>query len=81
MGIFVDFRKAFDTVDHENLLQKLHSLGVHGNVNALIANYLADSIQFVIVNSENSNIQVVKPGVPQGSILGPLPFFVNIIDI
>ena len=56
MGIYLDFRKAFDTVDHEILLQKLHSLGVRGNVHALTASYLADRTQSVNVNSENSNL-------------------------
>ena len=56
MGIFLDLRKVFDTVDQEILLQKLKSLGVRGNVYGLIASCLADEIQFVIVNSENSNL-------------------------
>ena len=81
MGIFLGFRKAFDTEDYEILLQKLHSLGVRGNVHALIASYLADWIQFVDVNSENSNLQFVKRGVPQRSILGPLLLLVYINDI
>ena len=81
MGVFLDFRKAFDTVDYEILLQKLHSLGVRGNVYALMASYLTERKQFVNVNSENSNLQIVKRGVPQGSILGPLLFLVYINDI
>ena len=76
-----DFRKAFDTVHHESLLQKLHCLGIRGNVYALMASYLTESKQFVNVNSENSNLQLVKRGVPQGSILGPLLFLVYINDI
>ena len=78
MGIFLDFRKTYDTLDHEIFLQKVHDLGVRGNVHGLIAGYLADRIQFVIVNSENSNLQPVKRGVPQGSILEPLLFLVYI---
>ena len=74
MGVFFDFRKAFDTVDYEHLLEKLHSLGVRGNVCALMASYLADRKQFVNVNSENSNLQLVKRGIPQGSIFWPLLF-------
>ena len=81
IGVFLDFRKAFDIVDHEILLQKLHSLGVRGNVYALMASYLTERKQFVNVNSENSNLQLVKRGVPQGSILGPLLFLVYMNDI
>ena len=77
----LDFRKAFDTVDHEILLQKLHSLGVRGNVYALMASYLTERKQFVNVNSENSNLQLVKRGVLQGSILGPLLILVYMDDI
>ena len=81
MGVFLDFRKAFDTVDYETLLKKLHSLSVRGNVYALMASYLTKRKQFVNVTSENSNLQIVKRGVPQGSFLGPLLFLVVINDI
>ena len=66
MGVFLDFCKVFDTVDHEVLLQKIQRLGVHGNVYALLASYLADRKQFLIVNSDNSNLQLGKRFVPQG---------------
>ena len=46
MGFFLDFRKAFDTLDHEVLHQKLHNLGVRGNVYALMASYLTERKQF-----------------------------------
>ena len=74
-------RLVFDTVDHEILLQKLHNLGVCGNVYELMASYLTERKQFVNVNSENSNIQLVERGVPQGSILGQQLFLVYINDI
>ena len=77
MGVFFFFfRKASDPVDNENLLQILHSLGVHGNVHARMVTYLADMKQIVNVNSETSDLQLIKRGVPQGSFFGPLPFFV-----
>ena len=81
MGIFLDFRKAFYTVDHGILLQKLHRLGVRRNVHAQMPSYLADMKQFVNVSSEISNLQLVKRGVPQRSFLGPLPFLVYLNDI
>ena len=81
MGVSLDFRKAFGTVEHEISLKKLHSLDVRGNVYALMASYLTERKQFVNVNSENSNLQIVKRGVPQGSFLGPLLFLVYINDI
>ena len=56
MGVFLNFRKAFDTVDHEILLQKLGSLGVRGNICALMASYLADWKQFVNAKFETSNL-------------------------
>ena len=81
IGVFLDFRKAFDTLDQEISLKKLHGLGVRGNVYALMVSYLTERKQFVNENSENSNLQIVKRGVPQRSILGPLLFLVYINDI
>ena len=51
-------------------------MGVRGNVHALMASYLADTIQFVKMNSDKSKLQLGKRGVPQGSFLGPLLFLV-----
>ena len=81
MGICLGFGEAFHTVDHEMLLQKLHSLGVRANVHGLMACFLADRKQFVNNFSKTSNLQVVKRGVPQRSILRPLLFLVYINDI
>ena len=81
MSVLLDFRKAFDIVDHQFQLQEMNSLGVRGNVSALMATYLADRKQCVNVNSENYNFQPLKRGVPQGSILEPLQFLVYTNDI
>ena len=66
IGVFLDFRKVSDTVDHDILLQKLHGLCVRGKVCAVIGSYLADRKQSVNVNSENSNLRLVKRGSLKG---------------
>ena len=74
IGVFLDLSKAFDTMDHEILLQKLYQYGFRGPSLTWIRNYLEDRGQFVIYNNAKSQTQKIKCGVPQGSILGPLLF-------
>ena len=75
-GIFVGFQKAFDTVDHIILTQKLNYYGVRGKANNWFSSYLKNRTQFVTFNGFNSELKEINCGVPQGSILGPLLFLI-----
>lgn len=81
IGLFLDFQKAFDTVNHEILLRKLDKYGIRGVALKWVKDYLFERKQFVNFNGVNSDCNIVKCGVPQGSILGPLLFLLYINDI
>lgn len=71
-GVFIDLKKAFDTIDHCILLQKLYHYGIRGIINARFHSYLTDRVQPTQIGSEVSTKLPTACGVPQGSVLGPL---------
>ena len=80
IGIFIDLKKAFDTLDHDILWKKLEIYGIRGTALELIKSYITGRKQFVSYKNVSSSLKTIICGIPQGSILGPLLFLLYIND-
>ena len=80
-GVFLDISKAFDKVWHDGLIYKLKRNRITGDLLRLIESFLLDRYQRVVLNGQTSNLNKIKAGVPQGSMLGPLLFLIYINDL
>ena len=80
LSLFLDFKKAFDSVNHAILITKLEKYGIRGISLDWFKSYLSERYQYVNINGINSPYHPIQCGVPQGSILGPLLFLIFIGD-
>ena len=81
INIFLDLSKAFDTIDHNILLDKLNYYRLDDTAIQLFRSYLTNRYQYIQIENAKSQLLEINTGIPQGSILGPLLFIIYINDI
>ena len=81
IGTYLDLKKAFDTVNHPILFEKLYHYGIRGIALEFFKSYLSNRKQYVSCNNTSSHITTIEYGVPQGSVLGPRLFIIDVNDI
>ena len=79
--VLIDFKKAFDSVDHSILSSKMDACGLHGKLKDWIQSYLVDRKRFVVIKGKRSGLQIVPYDVPQGSLLRPKLFLIFVNDL
>ena len=78
--LFLDYKKAFDSVNHEIINHNLLKHGVNSDLHKWIMNYLSERSQITVVNGKSSDMELVDTGVPQGSLIGPRAFTLTVND-